>query len=127
MLLNKCNIKNIDLFLKANYDINWIEKNENVPRFYVQVLRTWYEHVQTHPARECMLWYNRNMLIGGKPVYYEDFVKSGIVYVHDLFDEKGKVVSFVKVTEKGVSKERWLTWLSLVKCIRKRVKQFSEK
>jgi len=103
--LSKCNIKNIDLFLKANYDVNWIK--QSMPPFYVQVLRVWHEHVQTNPSRECMLWYNRMIQIGGKHVYYEEFVRAGIVYVQDLLDTDGKFVSFAHCIEKGISKQSW--------------------
>ena len=40
------------------------------------------------------LWYNDSVKVGGKSTFYKRWFKNGIVYIYDLFDEKGQFLDF---------------------------------
>ena len=45
-------------------------------------------------------------------------MKAGIMYVCDLFDINGEALPFSQCVVKGINKQRWLAWSSLIKSIR---------
>ena len=64
------------------------------------------------------LWYNQNIKIQNKPVYYKEFYKIGIHNISDFFDEKGGVILFIAWVEKGLARCHWLKWYGIVQAIK---------
>lgn len=64
-----------------------------------------------------MIWYNQNILVDRKMVYYGDLHRIGIKYVSDLFDENGNPLHFSVIVQKGIKSCKWLIWTSLINSI----------
>ena len=64
--------------------------------------------------KQYYLWYNKDIKIQGKSVFYKDFYNHGINYVCDLIDERGNVVPFDKLVEKGLNVNSWLMWWATI-------------
>ena len=114
-VLKDCNIE-IDCLLKANYDINLLDLDHYVPTFYINLLRNWAEigNLNSH-----MLWYNKNIKINNKSVFYDSFDKIGVKSVSDLFELNGKIIKFEDLENKGLERTEWFKWLGLIKAIKK--------
>ena len=59
------------------------------------------------------------MTVDRRMIYYRDFYKAGLIYLSDLFDEKGRLVPYERWVEKGLRKGSWLRWQSLITSVRK--------
>ena len=46
------------------------------------------------------IWFNDEFKINGKPVFYENWFKKGIVYVYDFLDSDGRVLDYNGFCEK---------------------------
>ena len=75
----------------SNLSINEI-KLKKFPNYYRQLLYKWMKHFSCNPilpsmiASEC-LWYNKNIKIDGKTIYYQSlFSENGLNYVGQLFE-----------------------------------------
>ena len=70
---------------------------------------------QNSVDKECInLWYNSDLKIENKSVYYNNFACKGIYYVEDLLDEEGNFFSHEKFVEFYNVKVNFLRYLSLV-------------
>ena len=98
--------------------MNRIKNSNNIFNFYKNVLCAWGNIVDCAIPRSGYLWYNRNILIHGKSVYYPDFHNSGINYLSDLFDNNGQIIPFEELVSKGLDKEKWLQWYGLIHSIK---------
>ena len=93
---------------------------KEVPTFYINVLEAWGQIVSCKMPKQYHLWYNKDIKIQGKSVFYKDFYNLGINYVCDLIDERGNVVPFNKLVEKGLNVNSWLMWCGLLSAIRRK-------
>lgn len=104
---------NLDVLLQSNF--NTTQLNLTVPKFYIEMLDVWSKVSQTQPMKkDVFLWYNQNIIIGTKPIYFEDFYKIGIKYVTDLFDGSQKVIPFNAWTRKGLPLSNFMNWAGLI-------------
>ena len=95
----------LHLLLNCNYTdytLNLL-KLRNVPHFYIEILHAWYL-INKYTSSECqtqkhidenILWYNQDIVFEKKMLFYEDWYKSGIIYLKDIF----KNGTFVSVNE----------------------------
>ena len=95
----------LHLLLNCNYTdytLNLL-KLRNVPHFYIEILHAWYL-INKYTSAECqtqkhvdenILWYNQDIVFEKKMLFYEDWYKSGIIYLNDIF----KNGTFVSVNE----------------------------
>lgn len=67
--LCSCNL-NIDIILASNYNIKSLRMLHKLPEFYRNVLCDCLKYVDTSTFRRNFIWYNQNIKIGSKPVYY---------------------------------------------------------
>ena len=77
--------------------------------FWEDVLRSWSEFNYYKDCRieNQLLWYNSRIRISGKPFYWADLYKNGLVFIHQLF-EKGELKTFQQVKEEfGISQLRF--------------------
>ena len=95
----------LHLLLNCNYTdytLNLL-KLRNVPHFYIEILHAWYL-INKYTSAECptqkhvdenILWYNQDIVFEKKMLFYEDWYKSGIIYLNDIFKDG----TFVSVNE----------------------------
>lgn len=74
-------------------------------------LLTWHEFI-TQP-----IWYNKNITMGGKSIFFIDWFNKNIVYINDLLDENGSFLSLQDLQSKFDVKSNFLTYLGLQKSI----------
>ena len=110
----------LNVLLYTDYEIKSFQGSEVIPIFYQQLLYTWSKSVISTIPKQCYIWYNKNILVEGKSVFYEEFYKIGIKYVMDLFNRQMRVKPFQYWIDKGLDVRHWLKWLGLIKAIRKK-------
>ena len=103
-LLWKCNLhaKHVrDLFENSYWAETlkiWCTVNYNEPQSGTEI-------------KEEILWYNSNILVGGKPIIWYKWVEKNIVTIRDILDEND---NFWKADTLGVN---WLEWMQLTHAI----------
>ena len=45
-------------------------------------------------SQDLVLFNNKHILVGGRPVYFHEWFKRGVVYINYLFNENGKFYPF---------------------------------
>lgn len=72
-----------------------------IPPFYKDILLYWNEIMEDNEinGRSNVLWYNKNIKINNKVVFYKRWYDKGIMYVRDLFDKYGKPKSKIRLNE----------------------------
>ncbi len=111
--LKKYNI-DTNLILKSNFEMHR-QDQQDLPAFYRDALNVWSEVGNTIAGKETLLWYNKNIQIDGKSVYYKSFVNAGMQCVHDLYNDDGRIVPFEAWRERGLETSDFLKWCGLVK------------
>jgi hypothetical protein len=91
-----------DEFLKCSLQIQDIDKK--MPLFYKEIFTYWFE-LKTAPITKFdiqreVVWNNRHIQIGNKTVYYETLYNNGVVYIKDLLDQQGNLLSYRELTNK---------------------------
>ena len=75
----RCNLKPED-----------VKKLKLQNQFWEDVLWSWscYNHYHNQGIENQIIWYNSNIIIGGKPFFWEDACRKGLMYVYQLFEEQ---------------------------------------
>lgn len=115
--LQKLNIP-LNILLHSNFDMKSAKLNRthnNIPLFYLNLLQLWAEIGETKPIQKVnFLWYNRNIKVKNKSIFYKEFFKVGIWYIQDLYDEDGTLVPFETWTSRGLQGSNLIRWMGLV-------------
>jgi hypothetical protein len=119
--LESSGVKDVTLFLQCNFNLALLPRIRAVPKFYIDALKTWSIHVTPNTPKESLVWYNRIILIGKKMIFIDEFYKSGITVIKDLFDNNNDIIPFGKWIEKGVSPNKWLDWISIIKAAKEAI------
>ena len=133
-LKNHASTLGIDFNTLINTGIGSIEKCESECKnlFWKDVLMSWREILQkdTDGSWETFLksplWYNKNIQIDDKPIFYKHFSQKGIQIVNDLFNEKGEVINFQEFTEKYGLENQVLQFNGLICSVKKYSKLFTK-
>ena len=104
---NTVNLFVSSFFMQQNVDCDFILKTnlthfseikhllQGIPQFYVEVLSAFNECKQITCNLTCdqflsqPIWNNKLFKYNGKPLCYKSWIKSGILYVKELFDDNG--------------------------------------
>ena len=74
-------------FIKCQYDIKLFDL-QNLPEFYRTILSYWqsFKLVTNHEvsAEKQIIWNNRDILVDGKPIFYNSWANKGIICIKDL-------------------------------------------
>ena len=109
---------NLSHLLKCNLDPDMIPIN--IPFFYRQVLHAWFNFkniVSDSYKHENVLWNNKHILIQKRIIFFKDWYDKGIIYVSDLMNEEGKIISYKTFKEKYSIKCHQLKFMGLVDAI----------
>ena len=108
----KCNLSPTDI------DHCWRKKP---CQLWVDVLKSWcslnYESYDNGDITNQILWFNSNIKIFSKPVFYPDLYRKGIKYISDLKKEDGMWYSHKEFEERYQIKINSLNYYSLIKAI----------
>lgn len=89
-----------------------------IPLFYVNILHDWCHIVETKECRRNFIWYNNEIKVDRQPFLCKELYNIGIMYVNDIFDKEGRVLSFEAIVKMGLSRSKWLQWQGLVKAVK---------
>ena len=107
------------ILFKANYDDQYVNHLARFPSFYKECLKLWAQIGNTKRNKCNFIWYNKEIRIGNKCVYYKLFNDIGIQYIQDLFDEYGNVIPFNHWKTKGLEHGHYLQWAGLLTAVKK--------
>ena len=113
--MDKVNI-NLNMLLYSNFNMKTSGLAKAViPDFYREMLKLWSEVGNTMPvAKSNFLWYNKQVLVNGKSVFYKELFKAGAWYIHDLYETNGTVVTFETWVSRGVGRHNMIKWMGLI-------------
>jgi hypothetical protein len=70
---------NPKVLLFSNYNNKWMVSSSTLPPFHKEILTVWSELGNSmNVTQDQCIWYNKDILIQGKSVFYEDFLAVGI-------------------------------------------------
>lgn len=110
----------LNTLLHSNFDIKSLYiKPGTLPPFYLKLLEIWSVVGEHTHGKNTFLWYNRNIVINKKSLYYKDYFEAGAWYIHDLYKEDGSLIPFNDWVNRGVSKSSMIRWMSLIRLTRR--------
>ena len=80
-----------------------VEHDNFQSEFYREVFKNWFEvysKVKENDILNESLWDSKHVQIGNKPAHLKVFINNNILYVRDLINENGKMLSKVELEEK---------------------------
>ena len=90
------------------------------PVFYKNIFRYWSQHFTVSPdIPSCILssflWYNKDILISDKPIYFEHFSNNNLIYVTQLFDDTENTKEWLKLKhEFNLKNNLYFRWMQLI-------------
>ena len=98
------------------------------PVFYKNIFHYWSQHFTVSPELpSCILstflWYNKDILISNKPIYFKHFSNNNLNYVTQLFYYTGNTKEWVKLKhEFNFNNNLCFNWMQLIHSIRQKWK-----
>jgi len=88
-----------NIWNSSSNQLLWLAENKITNSFWKDVLLAWSYRDTKPPSSSAevlsqILWYNSDILIDKKPVYYKKLVNSNILYINDLINNEGKFYSY---------------------------------
>ena len=82
------------LLFRCNYDTKYVNINEQLPKFYKDIISFWQDLIVTapHQKKETLnqiIWNNRFIRVDGSSVFYNDWYHAGIQQLSCLLDKNG--------------------------------------
>ena len=91
-----------------------------LPRTFVMVVGSF----ASESDWKIIVWNNKEIRIDNKPVYYKNYFKSGIIYIHDLLFNLNTMDSYNYFSNKIV-KSNFLQWAGLRHSVPSHLKEIS--
>ena len=96
---------------RCNYDV---KDYKTYSKFYNELLQWWADFRASFstkpPVSESIIWNNKNIKIDGKPIYYPNYVKAGILFCHHLQFDKDNLQSYNNAIGVGLRNTNFLVW-----------------
>jgi len=90
----------LNFLLRCNYDVNNID---GLPLFYNDILTFFTElkNIYSYDSmQDLVLFNNKEILFGGRPVFIKEWFDSNILTIKDLLDSNGQLLSFQEFNNK---------------------------
>ena len=111
-------------FLNCNFEVS---DYTICSQFYHELLLWWSEFRESFASEsdwKNIVWNNKEIRIDNKPVYYKNYFKSGIIYIHDLLFNLDTIDSYNYFLNK-IDKSNFLQWAGLRHSIPSHLKEIS--
>ena len=95
-----------------------------MPSFYKQILSFFLELksiYDTSGDQELILFNNKEIQIGGKTVFYQNWFDQGVYSICDILDSSGMYLNFADFCRKFSVKSNFLTYFQILSAIPKRL------
>ena len=90
----------LNFLLRCNYDVKYID---GLPLFYKSIL-TFFDELKNlysyDGMQDMVLFNNKEILVGGKPVFIKEWLDRNILSIQDLLNSNGQLLSFQKFINK---------------------------
>uniref|UniRef100_A0ABM0MSU2 Uncharacterized protein LOC102804495 n=1 Tax=Saccoglossus kowalevskii TaxID=10224 RepID=A0ABM0MSU2_SACKO len=104
-----------EMIFRCNYNTKVLPVK--LSEFVTETLDIWAQEIKVYKqGKDQIIWNNEKILIGGKSVYMEDFVRNGIMKVSDLFDANG-LIPWQSIAQEEFTLIHKLRWLGLASAI----------
>ena len=112
----------MDLIDLANCNIDPESLSHDIPFFYRQILFAWYSvkhllYEKITDVRDETLWFNKNITIENKTIFYEHWYNSGIKCINDLLKSDNSFMSFTEFCNINDVKCNFLEYSSIIHAI----------
>ena len=99
---------------------------QNLPEFYLTILSYWqgFKLVINHEvsAEKQIIWNHRDILVDGKPIFYNSWVNKGIICIKDLLAEDLNFLSLTDLKAKLNLEVSFTTFYGILQAIPKKWK-----
>lgn len=96
------------------------------PSFYRDILSAYFDFrlldLKYKEKSETIVWNNEYVRVNGRTVFFAEFFRAGLWYISDLFDREGRLLDFNTWMRRGVEKQMYMKWCSIVSAIPKELK-----
>jgi len=105
-----------------------LHNSQRVNKFWSDVFASWTEIMNLYQPKcisdflKSSLWYNKNICLGKKTMYYRHWVKNGVSFVNDLIDDEGNFLSLDEFRRKYNIKTNFLEYGGVLNCVKKSCK-----
>ena len=111
----------LNFLLRCNYDMKYFN---DLPVFYKKILQFFNDlrilHVYDQ-QQDIILFNNKEILVDGKPIFFSEWFKKGIISIKDLRNENGKFLTFDEFSLKYSCKTNFLQYYQVISAIPKRL------
>lgn len=110
------------MYFGNDYTILLMERTSNL--FWKDVLYSWgiVQNKAKLSERENLelhnIWYNNDIVIGEKTLFYKNYWKAGIMYINDILDKNGKFLHFEDFKKTSEIKTNFFEYSTLIKAIK---------
>ena len=104
--------RGLNFLLRCNYDAKYFN---DLPLLYKKILDFFNELKSLcsyNQKQELILFNNKDILVGRKPIFLGEWFKKGIISINDLLNERGKWLTFQEFREKYSCETIFFTLLS---------------
>ena len=105
--------------LRCNYDIKYIE---GLPMFYKDILK-YFNDLKTlycyEKGQDMVIFNNKEILVGGKPVFISEWFNSNILLIQDLLNNNGQFLTYQEFRSKYPCKTNFLQFYQVITAIPK--------
>ena len=116
----------LDIVLRSNFTVNSLRLNDYTPRFYTDMLTSWSKITDTVDKKP-FLWYNEDIKVDNRVIFYPKWHNAGFNFVHDLLTAEGNIKPFQALIDQGIDKGDWLKWQALVRIVKRESQKLSKK
>ena len=98
----------LNFLLRCNYYVN------------KTILRSFSELKTLHgydESQDLVLFNNKVILVGGRPVYFHEWFKRGVVFISDLLNDNGKFLTFKEFSDKYKCQTNFLQYYQVKSAI----------
>ena len=103
-------------------NIAHIPKLKVLPEFYFELTKTWIKYKNTNDnipvnfrnIRQEVIWGNKYITLKGKSLLFTNWIKSNLIYINDIIDEKGNI-SENYILQKLKFKHNWMIEITKIK------------
>ena len=114
----------LSFLLKCNYDIKYLDNR--LPKFYLELLGYFNELRSNYESpfkRDCILWNNKEILLGKKPVFWKSWYDKKVFFIKDVLTDSGDFLSFKQFKEKHNIETNFLQYFQFISAILSILKQ----
>ena len=109
----------LNFLLRCNYDVKYID---GLPLFYQNILTFFNELKNLYSCegiQDMVLFNNKEILVGGKPVFIKEWFDCNILFIQDLLNSKGQLLSFREFIDKYDCSTNFLQFYQVTSAIPK--------